>query len=105
MTIAAVVALVIALAAAALLIGYRRAAAMRSGGRLHSLPFYHGTYAALWCLLPALLFLAVWTPVQDRFVEQAVLSSPEGRALPDFEMQRDTVLAEAREIAAGQREA
>ena len=36
---------------------------------------------------------------------QAVLASPEGQALPDFDMQRDTILAEAREIAHGESEA
>jgi phosphate transport system permease protein len=34
-----------------------------------------------------------------------VLSSPAGQQLPAFEMQRDTILAEAREIATGEREA
>ena len=105
MTLAAAAALVFALAAAVLLIGFRRAVAMRGDGRLHSLPIYHGMYAALWCILPALLFLALWTPAQNRFIDQTVMSSPEGQALPDFEMQRDAILTEAREIAAGQREA
>src|SRR5205085_5209580 len=73
--------------------------------RLHSLPVYHGAYAALWCALPALLILAIWAPVQTRLVDQTVLSSPEGRALPDFDMERDAILSEAREIAAGEREA
>ena len=105
MTLAAVVALVLALAAAAFLTGFRRAGAMRADGRLHSLPVYHGMYAALWCALPALLFLAVWAPMQTRLVDQVVLSSPEAKSLPDFEMQRDSILSEAREIASGQREA
>jgi phosphate transport system permease protein len=104
MTIAAAAALVLALAAAAFLIGFRRAATMRGSERLHSLPIYHGMHAALWCAIPALLFLAVWAPTQQNLVEQTVLSSPEGRALPDFDMQRDAILSEAREIASGQRE-
>ena len=29
-------------------------------GRLNSLPFYHGAYAALWAAIPALLLLAMW---------------------------------------------
>ena len=52
-----------------------------------------------------LLLLAVWAPMQSRLVDQAVLASPEGRALPDFDMQRESILAEAREIAHGEREA
>ena len=47
MTLAAAAALTLAIAAAAFLIGYRRAAAMRGVERLHSLPVYHGAYAAL----------------------------------------------------------
>jgi phosphate transport system permease protein len=80
-------------------ISYVRAARLRADGRLHSLPAYHGTHAVLWILAPALLVLAAWAPMQTRLVDQAVLATPEGRALPDFEMQRDTILAEARQIA------
>ncbi|MEO5774717.1 MAG: phosphate ABC transporter permease subunit PstC [Sphingomicrobium sp.] len=97
---------VLLIAAVAALFGFRRARALRTGGaRLHSLPIYHASHAALWVLLPALLFLAVWTPVQNSLVDQAVLSSPEGKALPSFDMQREAILDEAREIANGDREA
>ena len=105
LTIALVAIFTIALAAAWL----ARARAWRlraaSGGRLNSLPFYHATNAFLWAALPALLLLAAWSPVQTGLVEQAVLATPEGLALPDFDMQRDAILGEAREIAAGEREA
>ena len=96
---------VLAIAAAAGWIGFSRARTLRTSGRLHSLPVYHGAYAAMWALLPALLLLALWSPVQSEFVNQSVLSSPEGRALPGVDMQRQSILSEAREIAAGQREA
>ncbi|QNN64512.1 phosphate ABC transporter permease subunit PstC [Sphingomonas rhizophila] len=97
---------VLVIAAAAGLFARRRAASLRtSSGRLNSLPNYHALYIALWAALPALAFLAIWTPVQNGLVDQAVLASPQGQALPAFEMQRDTILTEAREIAAGTREA
>jgi phosphate transport system permease protein len=97
---------IVLVALAAWGLAFRRARAARAtGARLHSLPAYHGSYAAIWALLPALLFLAVWSPVQTGLVDQTVLSSPEGRALPDFDMQRSAILAEAREIARGEREA
>src|SRR4029453_9006377 len=48
--------------------------------------------------------LAVWTPVQSGLVDQAVLASPEGRALPAFDMQRETIMSEARAMAAGDSE-
>jgi phosphate transport system permease protein len=96
---------VLAIAAVAGWLGFTRAAGLRTGGgRLHSLPIYHGAYAAIWAALPALLLLAMWAPVQSNLVDQAVLASPEGRALPTFEMQRDTILGEAREMARGDRE-
>src|ERR687887_2270439 len=94
--------LVVALAAGWL--GYARSRRLRTAGRLHSLPVYHGAYAALWAAIPALLLIAAWAPMQSRLVDQAVLSSPEGKALPAFEMQRDSILSEAREIASGERE-
>jgi phosphate transport system permease protein len=84
--------------------GYARALSMRTAGKLHSLPSYHASYAALWAAIPALLLLAAWAPIQPRMVDRAVLSTPEGRALPDFAMQRDSILSEAREIAHGQRD-
>jgi phosphate transport system permease protein len=84
--------------------GFVRARRLRTTSRLHSLPVYHGAYAALWSAIPALLVLALWAPAQSRLVDQAVLASPEGRALPTFEMQRESILSEAREIADGERE-
>ena len=95
---------VLLVAAAAGWLGYTRARRLRAGTRLHSLPIYHGSYAALWAAIPALLILAAWAPVQSRLVDQAVLASPEGQALPSFDMQRHAILAEAREIAHGDRE-
>ena len=94
--------LVVALATGWL--GFARGRRMRTAGRLHSLPVYHGAYAALWAAIPALLLLAVWAPFQARMVDQTVLSSPEGKVLPDFQMQRESILSEAREIAHGERE-
>jgi len=84
--------------------GFARASRLRTANRLHSLPSYHGAYAALWAAIPALLLIAAWAPMQSRMVDQAVLASPEGKALPAFEMQRESILSEAHEIASGERE-
>jgi phosphate transport system permease protein len=104
MSLSLVCASVLAIAAMAWWLGFARALRLRSVGRLHSLPVYHGAYAALWAAIPALLLIAAWAPIQSRLVDQAVLSSPEGRALPAFEMQRESILSEAREIAHGGRD-
>jgi phosphate transport system permease protein len=88
-------------AAAAGWLGYARARELRAATRLHSLPVYHASYAALWAAIPALLILLAWAPMQSRLVDQAVLSSPEGKALPAFEMRRESILSEAKGIASG----
>jgi phosphate transport system permease protein len=83
-----------------------RATVLRgAGGRLHSLPNYHGFHVVIWAAIPALLFLAIWAPIQGKLVNRAVLSSPEAQSLPTFAMQRDSILSEAKEIAAGERDA
>ena len=67
---------ILIVAAAAGWLGLARARRLRAGTRLHSLPVYHGAYAALWAAIPALLILAAWAPIQSRMVHQSVLSSP-----------------------------
>jgi phosphate transport system permease protein len=97
MTLSIALVAVLLLAFAAGLFARRRAVGLRGGGaRLNSLPNYHAFYVALWATLPALLMLAIWTPVQTGLVEQSVLSSPAGQKLPDFDLARDTILTEAR---------
>ena len=57
--------------------GRRRAFAV-SGGRsraLHSRPGYYGTYAALWCALPALAIFAAWLLVQPAVIENMVIAA------------------------------
>jgi phosphate transport system permease protein len=106
MTLPIALVAVLLLAIAAGLFARRRAFGLRGGGaRLNSLPNYHAFYVTLWAALPALLLLAIWAPVQTDLIEQSVLSSPVGQKLPDFDLARDTILTEAREIAAGEREA
>lgn len=97
LSIALTVILLIAVAVGG--IAYQRAARLREDGRLHSLPVYHGVHALIWVLVPALLVLAAWAPLQTQLIDQAVLATPEGKALPAFEMQRDSILDEARQIA------
>ena len=79
-----------------------RAVGVRADGmRLNSLPKYHGAYGVLWAALPALLFLALWAPIQGKLVNEAVLSSPVGQQLPAFDMARDAIIVEAYDIATG----
>jgi len=75
--------------------GFRREAK----GKLHSLPGYHGWYAALWALLPALVFAAVWSVVSPELALQSVLASPAAAELPAMDMERAAILSEALQVA------
>ena len=77
---------------------FRRA--VRAGGvrRMHSLPAYHGWFVALAILVPALLFAAVWSSVTPGLAEAEALKSPAAAQLPAFGFQRDSILAEARNL-------
>ena len=73
----------------------------RGANPRHSLPMYHGWYVALWAVLPALLFLGVWSAVTPGLINGAVLATPEAAALPAFGMERGAILAESRALATG----
>jgi phosphate transport system permease protein len=80
-----------------------RAVAFRrdSTARFSSLPSHHGTYVALWTVLPAALFLAVWSSVSPALVTDTVLEAPAAAQLPANKFERASVLSEARNLAAG----
>ncbi|HEY0626514.1 MAG TPA: phosphate ABC transporter permease subunit PstC [Allosphingosinicella sp.] len=107
MSLTAIALLILGLGAIAWLSARAKAVSFRGvdGTRSHSLPNYHGWYVALWAIVPALLFLAVWGPLSSGFVMQSVLDSPAAASLPPFEMQRDAILQEARDLADGRIEA
>ncbi|HEX8380198.1 MAG TPA: phosphate ABC transporter permease family protein, partial [Allosphingosinicella sp.] len=101
MSPAAIFLAVLGLALLGWLTGRARAMAFagRGAARPHSLPAFHGWYVALWAAIPALLFLLVWLPLSGHLVMQDVLASPGASKLPPFEMQRNAILQEARELA------
>ncbi len=78
--------------------GYKRAEPAR---RLAALPVYHGWYAALWVVLPVLLFAFAWSLMAPQLIAQSVLASPAAAELPAFGMERTTILSEARAVATG----
>ena len=82
-----------------------RARAARYGAsskhRLHSLPGQHGLYVAMWTVIPALIFVIVWSIVTPALATDAVLRSPHAFALPAFGYEREAVLNEVRARAAG----
>ncbi len=69
--------------------------------RIAALPTYHGWYVALWTIVPAALFVALWAALSPEFVTRTVLADPAAQALPEFGLQRQTMLSEARAVANG----
>ena len=72
--------------------GRGRSKALASGGHvrdLHSLPSYYGYYVALWCALPAIGILIVWSIAAPHLIEAMVLADlpPEKAALKPNEIQ------------------
>ncbi len=67
--------------------------------RAHSLPAYHGWHMALLVLVPALLFLAVWSAVQPSLVLDRALQAPTAERLPADGFARDAALREAYSLA------
>ncbi|MCB2050639.1 MAG: phosphate ABC transporter permease subunit PstC [Novosphingobium sp.] len=81
-----------------------RAWSFRAGaprGRLAALPSYHGWYVAIWTVVPAAIFVVVWSFVAPHLVTASVLSAPEAGSLPSFGFQRQNILNEAAAVASG----
>ena len=101
----ALVIVLLALAAAAFHLGRRRAFAVSAsvGGtrNLHSLPTYYGGLTALWCGLPAVIVLGLWSAFEPTIVENLVVSSlpEETRALPPQRL--NFVINDIRNLAEG----
>jgi phosphate transport system permease protein len=85
------------LAARARATTFRRA----SGARFSSLPSHHGTYVALWTLLPAVLFISIWSFTSPALVTDRVLTTPAAQQLPPKGFERAAILSEARNLANG----
>lgn len=65
-------------------------------------PNYHGWYVALWVLVPAAAFVLAWSLIAPQLVLQSVLASDAAQGLPQFGIERDAILSEARAAANGQ---
>ncbi|MBN8483557.1 MAG: phosphate ABC transporter permease subunit PstC [Sphingomonadales bacterium] len=78
-----------------------RTEARKGGSQLHSLPNYHAWYVALWAIVPAILFAAIWTSISPGLVLGKVLTEPAAASLPAFGIEREAILSEAQSIAKG----
>jgi len=103
MSSAALLFLVLGLGLVAWLSGRVRAIAFRKtrGRRFSSLPRHHAAFAAMWTVLPPLLFLAAWSACTPGMVTNGVLAAPAAAELPPPGFERAAILSEARAITTG----
>jgi len=93
-------------AIAAFMLGRRKAVSSVGGSRsirdLHSLPSYYGYYAAIWCVIPGLLFMGLWFAFSDAIILDRVndVLPEEIRSLPAAEL--GLIVNDIKNMAAGQ---
>ncbi|MFT5260271.1 MAG: phosphate transport system permease protein [Saprospiraceae bacterium] len=68
MTVSALLLVLLALTVASWMFARQRASLLRRNQKLHSLPRYHGNFSALWCALPALVILILWTAIEPTVI-------------------------------------
>jgi len=66
-----------------------------------ALPAQNAAFVALWTVVPALLFALVWMAVSPALVTASALADPAALSLPTSPYERETILNEARALAAG----
>ena len=85
MQIWALVLILICVAGYGHVLGRRRAISFAAAtpASLHSLPFYHGAYLALWVVVPSLLAISFWLVAQGPIIESLIISglTPDTQAL------------------------
>jgi phosphate transport system permease protein len=93
------------LAAVAYVAGRQRSLAIVGGLRgareLHSLPGYYGLLTAIWCVVPALLVLALWHSLDGRIVTQMVVASMPASVQQLSADELSLVLNDVRNLMAG----
>ena len=101
MTPSTVLVVLAGLTALAYVLGRRRALAFGAAARVHSLSGYHGSYVALWCVLPALLLFALWQFAEPALIRGYVLNQlpADLQALP--EAQRGLIYNDIRNLVEG----
>ncbi|MDX1631385.1 MAG: phosphate ABC transporter permease subunit PstC [Thermoanaerobaculia bacterium] len=104
MTILLLLGALLSLSAVGYHLGRRRALAAAGGDvrRLHSLPGYYGLYVALWCLLPALLVVALWSFFDQQVIEHLLVGELPASMQETSPERMDLLVNEVKNIAAGQ---
>ncbi|RLA43625.1 MAG: phosphate ABC transporter permease subunit PstC [Gammaproteobacteria bacterium] len=68
---------------------------------LHSLPFYYGVQAALWCGLPALLLLILWLLFDEPIITQIVVATLPDHLQMNSEAEYNLLINQIENVATG----
>ena len=95
--------LVLLIGISAFVMGRTRAMSTAGGNlsSLHSLPIYHGSYVAIWALLPALVVLAVWLVAAPSMVDRSVRFRLPSEVLNQGGASTELALGQVKSIARG----
>ena len=69
--------------------------------QLHSLPFFYGMRAAIWCALPAIALLTIWLLFDDAIISSVVLSGLPAEVQPKTAAEHNLLLNSIENIASG----
>lgn len=80
-----------------------RAVANKVGGikNLHSLPSYYGALTALWCVIPALIIVALWTAFEPSLLNNMLVNHLPAKYQNLPKEQVDLVVTNVRNLASG----
>ncbi|MEM7410274.1 MAG: phosphate ABC transporter permease subunit PstC [Myxococcota bacterium] len=103
MLLGLLLAIVLALAGSAYVLGKRNvlALAAEAGRRPQSLAGYYGWYAALWCGIPGLLAATLWLALAPGWLESTVLSELPANAIPEEPAALDLFINDIENLASG----
>ena len=98
--------ILLALTAVAYQVGLLRSKSIAAKGEkqgiLHSRPGYYGTLVALWCGLPALLVLIIWSLIEPNLIRHIVLNGlPANIASSLNDAQLDVLIDRLKNLASG----
>ncbi len=97
--------LLAAMTAAAFFVGRQRSLALAGETqrriRLHSLPGYYGYFTAIWCLVPALAVLLLWTLFETRVIVALVVGAMPEKAATLTPGEVDLLVNNVQNLAAG----
>lgn len=103
MSVTLLFAIILALMLIGYVLGRVNASGLKAAGNsLHSIPPYHGYYIALWCGLPAFLFVLLWQVAQNTVIDQILLAGlPSDLTQGATAARISLILGEIRNVAAG----